>query len=42
MFNIFRIVENRRYYFLLSAVVIALGLAAMIYNTLSEASRSNR
>ncbi len=40
MFNIFRIVENRRYYFLLSAVVIALGLAAMIYNTLTLPTRT--
>ncbi|MFN3705735.1 MAG: protein translocase subunit SecF [Thermoflexales bacterium] len=40
MFNIFRIVENRRYYFLLSAIVIALGLAAMVYNTLTLPTRT--
>jgi len=33
MFNIFRIVENRRYYFILSLLVILPGLFAMIYNT---------
>jgi preprotein translocase SecF subunit len=32
MFNIFKIVENRRYYFILSLVIIIPGILAMIYN----------
>ena len=33
MFNIFKIVENRRYYFIISLLIILPGLLAMIYNT---------
>jgi preprotein translocase SecF subunit len=32
MFNIFRIVENRRYYFIFSLILIIPGIIAMIYN----------
>jgi len=35
MFNIFKIVENRRYYFIISIFVILPGLIAMIYNTIT-------
>lgn len=35
MFNIFKIVENRRYYFILSLLVILPGIIAMIYNTIT-------
>jgi preprotein translocase SecF subunit len=35
MFNIFKIVENRRYYFIISILVILPGLVAMIYNTIT-------
>ncbi|MCS7088757.1 MAG: protein translocase subunit SecF [Thermoflexales bacterium] len=35
MFDIFRIVENRRYYFLISLVFIVLGVAAMVYNVIT-------
>jgi preprotein translocase SecF subunit len=35
MFNIFKIVENRRYYFLISLIIIAPGILAMIYNTIT-------
>ena len=35
MFNIFKIVENRRIYFIISILVILPGLAAMIYNVIT-------
>ncbi|PJF49050.1 MAG: protein translocase subunit SecF [Chloroflexi bacterium] len=35
MFDLFRIVENRRYYFTLSLLVILLGVLAMIYNVIT-------
>ena len=35
MFNIFSIIDNRRYYFVLSLTVIALGVLAMIYNVIT-------
>lgn len=35
MFNIFKIVENRRYYFLLSLIIIIPGVIAMLYNTVT-------
>lgn len=35
MFNIFKIVENRRIYFIISILVILPGLAAMIYNMIT-------
>ncbi|MCS7055436.1 MAG: protein translocase subunit SecF [Thermoflexales bacterium] len=35
MFNLFRIVENRRYYFILSLLVILPGVLAMIYNVIT-------
>ncbi len=43
MFNIFKIVENRRIYFIISILVILPGLAAMIYNviTLPPTHRGN-
>ena len=40
MFNLFRIIENRRYYFLVSLVVIALGVAAMGYNVATLPTRT--
>ncbi|MFC1463396.1 MAG: protein translocase subunit SecF [Candidatus Brachytrichaceae bacterium NZ_4S206] len=35
MFDLFRIVENRRYYFILSLLVILPGVLAMIYNIIT-------
>lgn len=35
MFDLFRIVENRRYYFILSLLVILPGVLAMIYNVIT-------
>ncbi|BCX02102.1 MAG: protein-export membrane protein SecF [Candidatus Roseilinea sp.] len=35
MFDLFRIVENRRYYFVLSLLVILPGVLAMIYNVIT-------
>lgn len=35
MFNIFKIVENRRYYFILSLIIIIPGILAMIYNMIT-------
>jgi len=35
MFNIFKIVENRRFYFIFSLLIILPGIAAMIYNTIT-------
>ncbi|MCS6772932.1 MAG: protein translocase subunit SecF [Anaerolineae bacterium] len=40
MFDIFRIVENRRYYFLLSLFLILPGVVAMIYNTFTLPTRT--
>ena len=40
MFNLFRIIENRRYYFILSLIVIALGVAAMGYNVATLPTRT--
>ncbi len=36
---IFHIVENRRYYFILSGILISLGILAMIISTLPPARR---
>lgn len=35
MFNIFKIVENRRYYFLFSLLIIVPGIIAMLYNVIT-------
>ena len=35
MFNIFKIVENRRFYFILSLIVIIPGIIAMLYNVIT-------
>jgi preprotein translocase SecF subunit len=35
MFNIFNIIRNRRYYFLLSLLFITPGILAMVYNTIN-------
>lgn len=35
MFNIFKIVENRRIYFIISLIVIIPGLLVMVYNTIT-------